>query len=151
MVKPRGTFQVPVHHLPKRKRKYYYKCKVGSCKATFDKTTAWNAHHLVRHKDTIFRCGDCRKVLCTPSSFKNQLAVHKECHFACNRCDRKFVFQSELATHHSLHRRQRIHSCFAANCSRSYKWRHYLLWHIKVHTKKILYSCKLCKYESYKG
>ena len=64
--KPKGKFHVATHQLAKRKRKYYYKCKVGNCNATFNKTKSWNAHHLVKHRDTTFRCGDCRKVLRTP-------------------------------------------------------------------------------------
>ena len=98
-----------------------------------------------------FRCNECRKVLQTPSSYKNHLNLHKECHFECNRCNHKFVFQSELRAHHSLHRRQKLYSCFAADCNRSYKWRHDLIRHIKIHIKKILYLCRICNYKSYEG
>ena len=108
-------------------------------------------HLLVKHKDVKFRCNECRKVLWTPSSFKNHLNLHKECRFECNRCDHKFVFHSELRTHRSLHRRQKLYSCLAADCNRSYKWRHDLLRHIKIHIKKITYSCKFCSYGSCEG
>ena len=136
-----------VYKLKKRKRKYYYKCKIGECSASFSKTSAWNVHHLVKHKDVKFRCNECRKVLRTPLSYKNHLNLHKECHFECNHCNHKFVFHSELRTH----RRQKLYSCFAADRNRSYKWRHGLLRHIKIHTKKITYSCKICSYKSYEG
>ena len=90
-LKMRGQFQVAVHKLPNRKWKYYYKCKVGDCTATFSKMTAWNS------------CNEYRKILQTPLSYKNHLTLHKKCHFSCNRCDHKFIFCSELITHHSLH------------------------------------------------
>ena len=146
-----GQFNIAVHKLLKRKCKYYYKCKIGECSASFSKTSAWNMHHLVKHKDVKFRCNECRKVLQTPSSYKNHLNLHKEFHFSCNHCNHKFVFQSELRMHCSLHRRQKYYSCFAADCNRSYKWRHDLIRHIKVHIKKILYKCRICSYKSYKG
>ena len=98
-----------------------------------------------------FRCTECGKVLQTPSNYKNHLNLHKECRFACNHCNCRFVFQSELNTHRSLHRRQILYSCFAAECYKTYKWRQDLLRHIKIHTKNILYKCKLCKYNSYEG
>ena len=147
----RGHFNVAVHKLQKRKHKYYYKCKIKECSTSFSKTSAWNMHHLAKHKDIKFRCNECRKVLWTPLSFKNHLNLNKECRFKCNHCDHKFVFHSKLRTHHSLHRRQKLNSCFAVDCNRSYKWRHDLLRHIKIHIKKITYSCKLCSYKSYEG
>ena len=149
--KKKGHFDVALHKLQKRKCKYYYRCKVKECSALFSKTSSWNVHHLVKHKDVKFRCNECRKVLRTPSSLKNHQNLHKECRFKCNRCDHKFVFHSELRTHRSLHRRQKLYSCFAVDCNGSYKWRHDLLRHIKIHIKKILYSCKICDYESYEG
>ena len=76
--KKSGHFNVAVHKLKKRKCKYYYKCKIGECPASFSKTSAWNAHHLVNHKDVKFRCNECRKVLQTPLSYKNHLNLHKE-------------------------------------------------------------------------
>ena len=147
--KRRGHFDVAVYKLQKRKHKYYYKCKIKECSASFSKTSAWNVHHLVKHKDIKFRCNECRKVLQTPSSFKNHQNLHKECCFECNHCDCKFIFCSKLRTHRSLHRWQKLYSCFAVDCNRSYKWRHDLLRHIKIHVKKILYSCKICSYKSY--
>ena len=79
--KKSGYFNVVVHKLKRRKCKYYYKYKIGECPASFSKTSAWNVHHLVNHKDVKFRCIECRKVLQTPSSYKNHLNLHKECHF----------------------------------------------------------------------
>ena len=63
VMKKRGHFNVVVHKLKKRKHKYYYKCKIGECSTSFSKTSAWNVHHLVKHKDVKFRCNECRKVL----------------------------------------------------------------------------------------
>ena len=151
VTKKRGHFNVAVHKLQKRKCKYYYKCKIKEYSASFSKTSAWNVHHLAKHKDIKCRCNECRKVLQTPLSYKNHLNLHKEGYFECNHCNRKFVFQSELRTHLSLHRRQNIYSCFTADCNRSYKWKHDLLRHIKIHVKKITYSCKICSYKCYKG
>ena len=88
ITKKRGRFDVVVHKLQKRIRKYYYKCKIKECSASFSKTSAWNVHHLVKHKDVKFRCNECRNVLWTPLNFKNHLNLHKECCFECNRCDR---------------------------------------------------------------
>ena len=151
VTKKRGHFNVAVHKLQKRKCKYYYKCKIKEYSASFSKTSAWNVHHLAKHKDIKCRCNECRKVLQTPLSYKNHLNLHKEGYFECNHCNRKFVFQSELRTHLSLHRRQNVYSCFTADCNRSYKWKHDLLRHIKIHVKKITYSCKICSYKCYKG
>ena len=58
--KKKGHFDVVVHKLQKRKRKYYYKCKVKECSASFSKTSAWDVHHSVKHKDVKFRCNECR-------------------------------------------------------------------------------------------
>ena len=44
-----GSFKVLTHSLIKRKRHYYYKCKVGECKVSFNRIKSWNIHHLVKH------------------------------------------------------------------------------------------------------
>ena len=49
ILKNKGQFDVALHKLQKRKHKYYYKCKVKKCSASFSKTLAWNVHHLVKH------------------------------------------------------------------------------------------------------
>ena len=77
----RGQFNVATHKLKKRKRRYYYKCTIGECSVSFSKMSAWNVHHLAKHRDVKFRCNECGKVLRTPSSYKNHLNLHKECHF----------------------------------------------------------------------
>ena len=70
ILKKKGHFDVVVHKLQKRKCKYHYRCKVKECSASFSKTSAWNVHYLVKHKDVKFRWNECRKVLQTPLSLR---------------------------------------------------------------------------------
>ena len=51
-----GVFKVKTYGITRRKRKYYYKCSHKGCTSTFNKMTAWNIHHLVRHKSEKFMC-----------------------------------------------------------------------------------------------
>ena len=122
-----------------------------NCTATFNKTSAWNIHHLVKHKDVKFTCGDCIKTFATPGSFCNHINLHKESKYECPRCNWKFVFKCGLNIHKNLHRRQKIHECFTTNCNKWYKWRQDLLCHIKNHVQDTLFECKICNYSSCEG
>ena len=137
--------------IAKQKRKYYYKCNMKNCIPSFNKTSAWNIHHLVKHKDVKFTCGDCKKAFAAPGSFHNHINLHKESKYECPRCNQKFVFNCGLNIHKNLHRRQKIHVCFATNCNKRYKWRQDLLRHIKNHVQDTLFECKKSNYSSYEG
>ena len=146
-----GVFKVKTFGVTKRKCKYYYKCTYSSCTATFNEMTAWNIHHLVRHKRDKFTCDKCNKIFATPGSFRNHINLHQETKYTCPRCDRKFVIQCGLNIHKNLHRRQRMHTCFASGCSKRYKWRQDLLCHVENHIQSILFACKVCSYSTYEG
>ena len=82
-----GSFKMLRHSLIKRKRHYYYKCKVGDCKASFNRVKSWNIHHLVKHKSVEYKCNKCNKTMPTSSSYRDHLNLHKDTKFACNKCD----------------------------------------------------------------
>ena len=94
-----GSFKVLTHSLIKRKRHYYYKCKVGECKVSFNRIKLWNIHHLVKHKSVKYKCSKCNKTIPTPSSYRDHLNLHKDTKFPCNKCDQKFLYECGLKLH----------------------------------------------------
>ena len=99
-----GSFKVLTHSLIKIKRCYYYKCKVGECKASFNRIKSWNIHHLVKHKSMKYKCSKSNKTMPTPSSYRDHLNLHKDTKFTCNKWDQKFVYECGLKLHKNLHR-----------------------------------------------
>ena len=144
-----GSFKVLTHSLIKRKTHYYYKCKVGNCKASFNRVKSWNIHHLVKHKSMKYKCSKCNKFMSTLCRYRDHLNLHKVTKFTCHKYDRKFIYACRLKL--NLHRRVKMHSCFASGCQKRYKWPQDLECHVKSHLKEVLYECRLCNYTSYEG
>ena len=82
-----GVFQVKTFSVTKRKCKYYYKCGYSGCTSTFNKMTAWNIHHLVKHKMEKFTCDKCKKTFAMPGSYRNHINFQREAKYTCPRCD----------------------------------------------------------------
>ena len=76
--------------------------------------------------------------------------THRDKPFSCSRCGKTFLHLSKLNLHRHLHRHQRLYSCFAPRCKRTYKWPQDLLRHIKKHLNIIL-KCKLCTYTTHEN
>ena len=141
--------RIQTHHLKrKRKHKYYFKCAVPGCPHSFNSVKEWNIHHLAKHKTVTYRCGECTKHLQTPTSMRSHELTHGDKPFSCGRCGKTFLHLSKLNLHRHLHRRQRLYSCFALHCKRTYKWPQDLLCHIKKHLN-ITLKCQLCMYTTY--
>ena len=63
------------------------------------------------------------------------------------RCNQGFLSPSRLTQHKHTHCRQCLYTCFAKDCSNSYKWPQDLLRHVGNHTAVVL-KCKLCTYSN---
>ena len=141
--------RIQTHHLKrKRKQKYYFKCAVTGCPHSFSSVKEWNIHHMAKHKTVTYRCGECMKQLQTLTSMRPHELMHRDKPFSCGRCGKTFLHLSKLNLHRHLHHRQRLYSCFASHCKRTYKWPQNLLHHIKKHLN-IALKCRLCMYTTH--
>ena len=146
-----GEFKMSTFGIAKQKRKYYCKCNMKNCTAMFNKTSAWNIHHLVKHKDVKFTCGDCKKMFATPGSFCNQRTYTRNQNMNVRDATRSLYLSADLIYIKIFIEDKKLHVCFATNCNKRYKWRQDLLHHIKNNVQDTLFECKICNYSNYEG
>ena len=141
-------FQILQHILKRKyKCKYYFKCAVQECYQKFKSVCEWNKHHKTKHSDVKYMCSTFNKVLHTPCSVKDHKYTHSRRPHICGRCNQGFLSPGHLSLHKHIHQQQHLHSCFAADCTNTYKWPQDFLRHVKNHAALVL-KCKLCTYSS---
>ena len=141
-------YQISQHILKRKyKCKYYFKCAVQDCDWKLKSVSEWNKHHKTKHSDVKYVCSTCNKMLHTPCSVKDHKYTHNHRPHICGRCNQGFLSPGHLNQHKHIHHRQCLYSCFAADCTNTYKWPQDLLRHVKNHTAPVL-KCKLCTYSS---
>ena len=118
------------------------------CSRGFSSVKEWNIHHLAKQKTVTYHCRECTKQLLTLTSMRSHKLTHRNKPYSCGRCGKTFLHLSKLSLHRHLHHHQRLYSCFALCCKRTYKWPQDLLCHIKKHLNVIL-KCKLCMYTTH--
>ena len=136
------TFAMSTHGIRRRKRRYYFKCKIGPCNKSYSNIRDWNAHHRRKH-GTLIRCTSCLKNFTTPSAHRAHIYTHFPARHKCTQCTRKFAFVSWLKQHKYAHMKTNLHKCFHGNCKKSYRWPQDLSRHITKHLDK-LWSCSKC-------
>ena len=136
------TFAMSTHGIRRRKRRYYFKCKIGLCNKSYSNIRDWNAHHRRKH-GTLIRCTSCPKKFTTPSAHRAHIYTHFPARHKCTQCSCKFAFVSWLKQHKYAHMKTNLHKCFYGNCKKLYRWPQDLSRHIAKHFDK-LWSCTEC-------
>ncbi|CAG5032832.1 unnamed protein product [Parnassius apollo] len=146
------------------------KCKV--CDKLFSSYSARYRHHRVKHLGIKQHCDICNKDV---TSLKvHHLVVHntKELPYECVPCGRRFISQSTLDMHTTIHTKDRPHCCDQCDkkfrnkitmiqhkrqvhdkershlcqfCSKSFFKKYHLQIHLRSHTKEKPFQCSECK------
>ena len=72
--KPR--FNINIHGLLKRKPKYWFQCKIGTCTSLFLTFKAWNFHHCSCHKKIMLKCHICYRHFQVPCALRAHHNMH---------------------------------------------------------------------------
>ena len=112
---PHGNFRLRSYGLKKKSVKSKkFPCK--SCGAIKKSVQALNDHHKRNHSQVM--CRTCKKLFDAPLQLARHMHEHCEKTLKCGRCDKSFVFQSELDKHKINHRKNPSHQCMKSNCGR---------------------------------
>ena len=97
---PHGNFRLRSYGLKKKTVKSHnFPCKL--CGAIKKSVQALNDHHKHNHSQVM--CGTCKKLFDAPLQLAHHMYEHHEKTLKCCRCDKSFVFQSELDKHKINH------------------------------------------------
>ncbi|XP_044010982.1 zinc finger protein 708-like [Aphidius gifuensis] len=153
-----------VSHSQKRVRDHYERwhtnkellhCKVGSCKAAFNKQCNLNFHLLYKHPETIsepiFSCERCHKKFLSEPKYKKHIESHdnqnvNKAIFKCKLCPEEFPSDHFRKKHFFSKHKSSQYSC--KQCDEKFKERQLLTEHMKErHTApKVvkIFDCKDC-------
>ena len=129
----KGKLDIKTVGLPKRVRAHTFKCQI--CKFVCHSEKERNTHHKDNHGPLT--CAVCGEVYDTPSGLHRHKYRHSDLKFMCITCREQFPFKSQLKDHRTKHLSEKGHSCFAKDCSKSFKNKSSLIRHIKVHAGNI--------------
>ena len=141
-----ATFKVRTHVLCKTKHKTYIKCRVNACPLayiTFHTVKDLNIHHRIYDSNITYKCTKCKTVVVTPSSWKYHRYGQKPKLIACDICDRKFTYNSQMQQHRRSHVIQRHYKCFYGRYRKTYKHPQDLNRHVTTHLSD-KYDCEMC-------
>ncbi|CAH2037867.1 unnamed protein product, partial [Iphiclides podalirius] len=123
------------------------KCKM--CDKLFSSYSARYRHHKVKHLGIKQHCDICNKDV---SSLRvHQLVVHKteELPYECVPCGRRFISQSTLDMHTTVHTKNRPYEC--DQCEKKFRNKITMIQHIRqVHDKERSHLCQFCSKSFFK-
>jgi hypothetical protein len=115
------TFKVKTHGIPRRRssrrRKRTFSC--GQCDSKFNTQSELTDHIAESHKRR-FPCSKCLKTYATEGGRAKHEKKH-DAQLGCDKCDKKFVYHSELKSHMITHVDERPHTCPSRDCTRKFK------------------------------
>ncbi|XP_055623819.1 zinc finger protein 83-like [Toxorhynchites rutilus septentrionalis] len=119
--------------------------KIHSGNANYKPHKDWSGHYTVTQEpgqDKIYTCKLCGKTYTkTVMKINNHLKNHfKE--VKCDRCDLKFVNESQLKTHYVVHTGIRQHKC--ESCGKDFLHKNNLTQHLKLHRNEQNFACEFC-------
>ena len=143
----KGTGKLNTVHfgLRRRKRVRTYRCQIKNCDHSCKSMRELNEHHMKNH-DKV-QCIGCEKTFNTPSSMKRHAYCHGELPFVCDVCNEGFAFKSELAFHHTVHRKVSSFHCVSKGCGKSFKSSNELNKHAQKHSG-VTWECGKCDYST---
>ena len=115
------------------------------CSLKFNNNKEPNDHFRTAHPPLT--CSDCKKLFTTPSAFKKHKYKHYEFMYECDKCNKGFHFESELAAHKRKHIADQGLACFLANYGKRFKHSSELNVHLKNHMGKPI-KCDYCTYSN---
>ncbi|XP_053948195.1 oocyte zinc finger protein XlCOF6-like [Anastrepha ludens] len=120
-------------------------CKICNKKVNKEETMR---KHIKNTHSTIIQCTEC-SYRCPELKMSDHIRRYhaKSKNFACNICDKMFVCQSLLNTHHKYHQRKEanIKSDACEICGKRFSTQHYLRLHVEVHrNERQLHQCDYC-------
>ncbi|XP_053698248.1 zinc finger protein 83-like [Sabethes cyaneus] len=119
--------------------------RIHSGNANYKPHKDWSGHYTVYHEpnqDKIYTCKLCGKTYTkTVMKINNHLKNHfKE--IKCDRCDLKFVNDSQLKTHYVVHTGIRQYKC--EFCGKDFLHKNNLTQHLKLHRNEQNFACEFC-------
>ena len=93
-----------------------------------------NAHHAECHNPQL--CSVCGRSFQLASSLTRHMYVHTDTRYKCDQCDYSCHFESEMRSHHVVHRMNPSHQCMKANCGKWFMRKWDLTLHLQKHTGK---------------
>ena len=88
-------------------------------------------------------CGTCKKLFDAPLQLTRHMYDHCDKNLACDKCNQRYTFQSELNKHKINHHRTPTFKCMKANCDHWFFRNQDLNFHLQTH-KKINLECPHC-------
>ncbi|XP_068631663.1 zinc finger protein 391-like [Battus philenor] len=105
------------------------------------------AHHLVVHntEELPFKCVPCGRRFISQSTLDMHTTVHtKDRPYSCDQCDKKFRNKITMIQHkRQVHDKERSYLC--QFCSKSFFKKYHLQEHLRSHTKEKPFQCSECK------
>ncbi|XP_055537209.1 zinc finger protein 83-like [Wyeomyia smithii] len=119
--------------------------RIHSGNANYKPHKDWSGHYTVHqepNQDKIYTCKLCGKSYTkTVMKINNHLKNHfKE--IKCDRCDLKFVNESQLKTHYVVHTGIRQYKC--EFCGKDFLHKNNLTQHLKLHRNEQNFACEFC-------
>ncbi|XP_058448287.1 uncharacterized protein LOC131428362 [Malaya genurostris] len=119
--------------------------KIHSGNANYKPHKDWSGHYTVTQQPGQDRVYTCK--LCGKSYTKTVMKInnHLKNHFKdikCDRCELKFVNESQLKTHYVVHTGIRQYKCDF--CGKDFLHKNNLTQHLKLHRNEQNYACEFC-------
>ncbi|XP_058812695.1 zinc finger protein 93-like isoform X2 [Topomyia yanbarensis] len=119
--------------------------RIHSGNANYKPHKDWSGHYTVTHEPGQDKKYTCK--LCGKSYSKTVMKInnHLKNHFKeikCDRCELKFVNESQLKTHYVVHTGIRQYKC--EFCGKDFLHKNNLTQHLKLHRNEQNYACEFC-------
>ncbi|XP_062702208.1 zinc finger protein 658 isoform X1 [Aedes albopictus] len=119
--------------------------RIHNTNANYKPHKDWSGHYTVTQEpgqDKIYTCKLCGKSYTkTVMKINNHLKNHFK-DVKCDRCDLKFVNESQLKVHYVVHTKIREHKCDI--CGKYFLHKNNLTQHMKLHRNEQNYACEFC-------
>ncbi|XP_062535842.1 zinc finger protein 37-like isoform X2 [Armigeres subalbatus] len=119
--------------------------KIHSTNANYKPHKDWSGHYTVSQEpgqDKVYTCKLCGKSYTrTVMKINNHLKNHFK-DIKCDRCELKFVNESQLKVHYVVHTGIRQHKC--SFCGKDFLHKNNLTQHLKLHRNEQNYACEFC-------
>ena len=138
----KGTISIMIHTLKKKMNPRKYKCKI--CSVVLDSVHELTTHHQTNHN--ILYYSICKRAFNNPLSLTRHEYEHKHKDLQCPKCDRTFMFESQVKAHMFSHCTNPSFFCVHPNCGKAFFNESDLTRHSKRHNGKY-YQCLDCPYK----
>ncbi|KAK7056527.1 hypothetical protein SK128_024904 [Halocaridina rubra] len=118
-----------------------YACAI--CDRVYRTRTALKRHQSFHTNERPFDCSVCSKAFKTKLVLQNHLKLHITGLFTCPICNKTFERQKSYVVHKASHQyKKKKYRCH--HCTKSYRFRSLLNYHMQMHTNDRKYVCSIC-------